>query len=238
MRRLELFQQTRALDGAWIILRLDGRGFSKLTEAHFKKPFDPHFKEAMTLATIATAQDFNATLAYTQSDEISLLLHQDTQLFDRRVEKLTTLSASLASVTFALKTQLPVQFDGRIWLGASLEQVRQYFLWRQHDATRCALATVCYWTLRNEGLSASAANNQLHKSSVSQKNELLFARGVNFNDLPIWQRRGTVTSWRTFDKLGFNPITQQEVSSSRRELVTDEAIPFGDAFGDYILDHL
>ena len=107
MRRLERSQQTRALDGAWIILRLDGRGFSKLTEAHFAKPFDPHFKEAMTLATLATAQDFNAVLAYTQSDEISLLLHKDTQLFDRRVEKLTTLSASLASVTFALKTQHP-----------------------------------------------------------------------------------------------------------------------------------
>lgn len=214
MRRLELFQQTRALDSAWIILRLDGRGFSKLTEAHFEKPFDPRFKEAMTIAALATAQDLNAKLVYTQSDELSLLLPQDTQLFDRRVEKLTTLAASLASVSFALHTQLPVQFDGRLWLGASLEQVRQYFLWRQHDATRCALSTLCYWTLRNEGLSASAANQQRHKSSVSQKNELLFARGINFNDLPVWQRRGTVTLWQSFDKEGFNPISGQTVTTS------------------------
>jgi tRNA(His) 5'-end guanylyltransferase len=41
--------------------------------------------------------------------------------------------------------------------------------------------------------------------SVGYKNELLFQNGINFNDVPTWQKRGTGVYWETFQKEGFNP---------------------------------
>src|SRR5262245_28344970 len=43
MRRLEWFHSLRVPEGAWTILRLDGRGFSGFTEARCEKPFDERF---------------------------------------------------------------------------------------------------------------------------------------------------------------------------------------------------
>ncbi|MGZ6390495.1 MAG: tRNA(His) guanylyltransferase Thg1 family protein, partial [Ktedonobacterales bacterium] len=48
MRELEYFHQLRALPGAWIVLRLDGRGFSRFTASRFEKPFDPTLHSLMT----------------------------------------------------------------------------------------------------------------------------------------------------------------------------------------------
>ena len=59
-------------------------------------------------------------------------------------------------------------------------------------------------------------------------------RGVNFNELPVWQRRGAVIAWETYEKEGFNPKTNEAVTTSRRRLATDWDIPMKDAFGEYI----
>ncbi len=40
MRALEYFHSLRFLPGAWVILRLDGHGFSRFTETRYEKPFD------------------------------------------------------------------------------------------------------------------------------------------------------------------------------------------------------
>ena len=47
MRALEWFHSLRALPGAWLILRVDGRGFSRLTKEGFEKPFDDRFHTLM-----------------------------------------------------------------------------------------------------------------------------------------------------------------------------------------------
>lgn len=234
MRRLEAFHDLRAPDHHWIIIRVDGRSFSKLTETSFNKPFDERFKTLMAQSTHALMTDLQACIAYTQSDEISLLLPKHTQHFDRRVEKLVSTSAAAASAHFSLGLGQPVQFDARLWLGADLDQVQQYFQWRRADATRCALNTACYWALRHDGLSPARAHSLLQAAPVSQKNELLLERGINFNALPAWQRHGYVTSWRTYEKAGFNPITKQTVHTTRRALFTDEDLPDRARFADYI----
>lgn len=46
MRALEWFHTLRCLPGAWVVLRLDGRGFTKFTEREgFEKPFDLRFQD-------------------------------------------------------------------------------------------------------------------------------------------------------------------------------------------------
>ena len=102
MRQLEWFHSLRLLPGAWVILCLDGRGFSRFTEVRCEKPFDLSFHTWMTQTAQALLEEFQGVYAFTESDEISLLFPRDWGLFDREVEKVVSLSAGLASATFSL----------------------------------------------------------------------------------------------------------------------------------------
>ncbi|MBR0502119.1 MAG: hypothetical protein IJJ77_02620 [Paludibacteraceae bacterium] len=46
--------------------------------------------------------------------------------------------------------------------------------------------------LRKSGASATDAQKQISGISNADKNELLFSHGINYNNLPMWQRRGVV----------------------------------------------
>jgi tRNA(His) 5'-end guanylyltransferase len=43
------------------------------------------------------------------------------------------------------------------------------------------------------------------------KNELLFQHGINFNDLPTWQRRGVGLYWQEYRIAGYDPQQQRAV---------------------------
>ena len=44
-----------------------------------------------------------------------------------------------------------------------------------------------------------------------QKHDLLFENGINFNELPAWQKRGFGVYFQTALKEGFNPQTGETV---------------------------
>jgi tRNA(His) 5'-end guanylyltransferase len=234
MRRLEWFHSLRLPEGAWTILRLDGRGFSGFTETRCQKPFDQEFHGWMTQTTRALLEEFQGVYAYTESDEISLLFGRDWDLFDRELEKAISLSAGLASAVFSLACGTVAHFDSRAILAAQDEQVFDYFRWRQADATRCALNGWCYWTLRKAGQSVSQATQALEGKSVADKNELLFQAGINFNELPLWQRRGTGLYWENYQREGYNPKLNQPVLATRRRIKVDEELPLGEDYARLI----
>jgi len=60
---------------------------------------------------------------------------------------------------------------------------------------RGALNSLSYWALRRDGKNERQATATLHKQGVAFKNDLLFGYGINFNETPVWQRRGTVLYW-------------------------------------------
>jgi tRNA(His) 5'-end guanylyltransferase len=234
MRALECFHTLTILPGTWPVLRLDGRGFSRLTEARFEKPFDLRFHELMCTTAQALLVELGGLYAYTESDEISLLLPRDSQLFDREVEKLVSLSAAIASGTFSLALGAAAQFDSRIWVGAQPTLVVDYFRWRQADAARCALNGWAYWTLRRSGSSVGEATSRLLGASVADKNELLFQRGTNFNELPSWQKRGTGLYFEPYHKQGYDPKLGQSVTATRRRVKVDGDLPIGDDYVRFI----
>jgi tRNA(His) 5'-end guanylyltransferase len=234
MRRLEVYHSTRCPDGAWVVLRLDGRGFSRLTESQCDKPFDERFHHWMVAVARAVLEDVGGVCAYTESDEVSVLLPRDWALFDRELEKAVSVSAGLASATFSLACGAVGHFDARAIVAPTDEQVVDYFRWRQADGSRCALNGWCYWMLRKEGIDARAATRQLSGLTVADKNEMLFRRGVNFNDLPLWQRRGALLSWETYPHTGRNPVTQEDVATTRRRVQVDRELPMGDEYATMI----
>jgi tRNA(His) 5'-end guanylyltransferase len=229
-RAREYFHALTVLPGAWTVVRVDGRGFSRFTEQRFDKPFDPRFSELM----VATARDLLTELggryAYTESDEISLLLEPGFDLFGRGVEKLVSISAGIASAAFTQAAGEPAHFDSRLWLGVTVADVVDYFSWRQADAARCALNGWCYWTLRHAGQSRQEATRAMDGTSAADKNELLLRHGVNFNDLPTWQRRGVGLWWETYERPGYDPVRGTEVTASRRRIAVDRELPMKDAY--------
>ena len=235
MRAGESFHALRTPPGAWAVLRLDGRGFSRLTEARFDKPFDLRFHELMCETARAVVADLGALFAFTESDEISVLLPRASTVFDREVEKLVSISASIAGGVFSLGLGALACFDSRLWIGARADDVADYFRWRQADAGRCCLNGWAYWTLRKAGRTVAEATRQLEGTTVADKNELLFQHGVNFNDLPTWQKRGTAVRWESYEKEGVNPKTCERVSAVRLRLAVDRALPLGGAFARAIV---
>ena len=121
---------------------------------------------------------------------------------------------------------------------ALMDRVADYFIWRQEDSHRNSLNAHCYWALRKEGVSALKATSLLEGMSVPDKNELLFSKGINYNDLPNWQKRGVGVAFRDVVKEGFNPVKNEKVTTLRRELTADFDLPLGDDYRQYILNLL
>jgi tRNA(His) 5'-end guanylyltransferase len=105
-----------------------------------------------------------------------------------------------------------------------------YFRWRQADAARCALNGWCYWTLRKAGRSVAQATDALAGQDVAFKNELLFQSGINFNDLPAWQRRGTGLYREEYEREGFDPKRGVAVAVTRRRVKVDRDLPTGEDY--------
>jgi tRNA(His) 5'-end guanylyltransferase len=105
MRSLEYFHNLRLLPRAWAIVRVDGRGFSQFTELRFDKPFDLKFHELMVQTTKALLEEIQGIYAYTETDEISVLCRPEWDFFDRSLEKIVSISASIASATFTHASQ-------------------------------------------------------------------------------------------------------------------------------------
>jgi tRNA(His) guanylyltransferase len=235
-RSREWFHGLRLLPGMWPIVRVDGRSFTSFTEDRFDKPFDEHFSHCMVTAATALVTELDGVYAYTESDEISVLLSPRGDLFGRSLEKLVSISAGITSATFTHACGEPAHFDSRVWLGTAVADVVDYFSWRQSDAARCALNGWCYWTLRKSGDSAGETTRRLKRASVADKNELLFKHGINFDDLPLWQRRGIGLLWETYVKQGFNPVTGQPVHADRRRLLVDHDLPMKDEYRSLVAD--
>lgn len=132
-----------------VIIRIDGHNFKSLTK-HFDKPFDTKFRAAMRSTTHELVRQFQgAVFAYTQSDEISILLkdytHLDTQAaYKNNLQKLVSLSASYATMFFNKYMDgygYPATFDSRAF-NIPKEEVVNYFYWRQLDCKRNAIAMI------------------------------------------------------------------------------------------------
>lgn len=165
-----------------IYARIDGRGFSKFT-AGMSRPFDPR----MTLAMQAVAQhlvaETCATVAYVQSDEISLLwkapTHETNVFFDGKIAKMTSVLASLAAAAMAhqvrgwkpYEDRLP-HFDARVIQLPDETEAANMILWRVLDAQRNAVTSAAR---------ARFDHAALQGKSVEEMRRMLTAAGIDFD---------------------------------------------------------
>ena len=131
-----------------------------------------------------------AQFAYTQSDEISILLTDftsiDTQAwFGSNLQKLVSVSASLATGYFnkqarEFKDELAF-FDSRVFIIPDPIEVENYFIWRQKDTERNSISMLAQ---------ANFSHKELHKKSCSDMHEMLHTKNINWNDQPARFKRG------------------------------------------------
>jgi tRNA(His) 5'-end guanylyltransferase len=223
------------------VARIDGRSFTKLTKeiGKFETPFDIKFRDLMVETTKHLMNcGFKVIYAYTESDEISLLFDLDIDVFGRKIRKYNSILAGEASSKFSLLFNDIGAFDCRICQLPNEKVVVNYFRWRNEDAHRNALNSYCYWTLRKNGFNKRRATKSLENKSVSEKNELLFSYGINFNDVPNWQKRGIGLYWVKEDKPGYNPKDGTTVIVKRNTLTVNYDLPMRDAYSEFIMNIL
>ena len=242
MRVFETAHDLCVLPGLHMVARLDGRGFTRLTkEVHkFEAPFDERFRDLMlgTAEYLMTGCGFHVVYGFTQSDEISLLFAPDEQGFGRKLRKLNSILAGEASGKFSLLLGAVAAFDCRVSQLPTTDHVVDYFRWRNEDAHRNALNAHGYWLLRRQGKTVAEATAGMSGLSVAAKNELLFQSGINFNDLPLWQKRGSGLIWEEYDRPAENPVSGEAVVARRRRVRRDLELPMKDDYSAFLRDLL
>lgn len=184
-----------------ICARLDGKRFSRWTDG-LERPYDQRLSELMVETTRWLVRETQALIGYTQSDEISLVFHTDDpkqQLFlDGRIQKLASVLASMTTAQFnsLARTSIPERadrlalFDCRVWTVPNRIEAANVLLWRERDATKNSLSMAArhYYD-----------HGDLHRRSTSELRELLFAKGINWNDYPPFFKRGSFVRRETVE---------------------------------------
>jgi len=123
-----------------VILRLDGKAFHTLLKKA-EKPFDETVTIVMNKVCEKLIKEIQgATFCYTQSDEINIFINNYQSLvfdpwFDNKIQKICSITASIASVEFSKLYGKDAVFDCRA-LVLPKEDVVNYFIWRQKDWVR------------------------------------------------------------------------------------------------------
>lgn len=195
MKAYEGTSQNELLRRTPVIIRLDGKSFHTYTK-NFERPFDTVLHTAMVAATaelVASIQ--GCVVGYTQSDEISLLLRDWDKLetdcwYGYNVQKLVSVSASICTYAFnkaiyntgIYVNMPPAYFDSRAY-NIPKEEVCNYFVWRQQDASRNSI---------NSLAQSLYSQKQLNGKKVSDVHDMLMLeKGINWNDLDTWKKRGS-----------------------------------------------
>ena len=188
-----------------VIIRVDGRAFHTFTKG-FQRPFDDVLARAMRETAVALCKEISgAKLAYTQSDEISILITNndtvDTQpWFDNNLQKLTSLSSSIATRAFDNAFQGAISeynesfnlyttyfrvlhkatFDARAFV-LPADEVCNYFIWRQQDATRNSIQMVAQ---------SLYSHKELQKKNCDELQVMILQKGINWDHYEPWKKRG------------------------------------------------
>ena len=215
MKKYESVPKTVLMRRTPVIIRIDGKAFHTFTKG-FEKPFDKILIKTMQETTKYLCENIQgAKFAYVQSDEITIILVDydtlDTDAwFDYEVQKLCSISASMATMAFNKflyenvrkfsfnRTEAPARdkllntyldaikkgamFDARCF-NIPKEEVTNCIYWRQLDATRNSIQMVGQ---------AHFSHNELHEKTCNMIQDMLHEqKGINWNDYPTYLKRGT-----------------------------------------------
>lgn len=176
----------------YTIIRLDGKAFHTFTKNAIK-PFDDDFMHLMkNTTTILMKEIQNCKLAYTQSDEISLLLDDfadvDTQQWlGGNLQKICSVSASIATAHFNSERAKENYFDSvgyfdsRVFTIPDKTEVINYLVWRTKDAIRNSISSTAQ---------SLYSHKELHKKNVHEQLKMIKEKGVDWYEFDHVKKSG------------------------------------------------
>lgn len=212
----ENIPKTRLMRRTPVAIRIDGKSFHTFTKG-FQKPFDFVLMDAMQQTMKYLCENIQGCVfGYTQSDEITLILVDYQKFtsdawFDYEVQKLTSVSASMATMAFnkyfsenvveynlthdplvkrreglldnyISAVEKGALFDARCF-NIPKEEVTNLIYWRQLDATRNSIQMVGQ---------AHFSHDELQDKTCNMIQDMLMTKyGINWNDFTIPCKRGT-----------------------------------------------
>lgn len=190
--RLKMFEGIEAgrilIPNLPICVRVDGRAFHTFTRG-MNRPYDERMSKAMIETMKYLVKKTDACIGYVQSDEISLVLSDTKEpLFGGRVQKLTSIIAAMATAKFndEIHKSFPdkplAEFDCRVWNVPNRTEAANTILWREFDATKNSISMAAR---------SVYSDNQLLNKNSSDKQEMLWQKGINWDKYPVFFKRGT-----------------------------------------------
>lgn len=214
----EEIPKTKLMRRCPVAIRIDGKSFHTFTKK-FEKPFDEVLIDTMQETMKYLCENIQGcVLGYTQSDEITLILIDYKKLnsdawFDYEVQKMCSIAASMATMAFNRFFMYEYEefnrwvnegnptdenrrlndiyydamckgamFDARCF-NIPKEEVTNLIYWRQLDASRNSIQMVGQ---------ANFSHKELQNKSCNQIQDMLMEqKGINWNDFPIYQKRGS-----------------------------------------------
>jgi len=170
-----------------IIIRVDGKGFTKLTSNLPKPCYDFNHVMANTMLYVIKEMQ-GAVFGYCQSDEITFVLKNDQSLetqpwFQNRVQKIVSVSSALATKGFEKSIQTldksinligDAVFDARVFAVPSIVEAANNIIWRQKD---------CYKNAVSMAAQSKFSHNALQtKNTTERKKFLLDKYSIDFDD--------------------------------------------------------
>lgn len=266
----EQIPKTKLMRRCPVAIRIDGKAFHTFTRG-FQKPFDEVLIKSMQGTMKYLCENIQGcVLGYTQSDEITLILVDYKKLtssafFDYEVQKLCSIAASMATMAFNkffekyvdeyrfskwdgvsnyedgtwgyIQTLLNAvdkgaMFDARCF-NIPKEEVTNLVYWRQDDASRNSIQMVGQ---------ANFSHKELHKKSRNDIQDMLMTqKGINWNDFPTYQKRGSccVRNKIVIESDGVMATAQlRDTSKSENEWIIDTEIPIFKGEGREYIDRL
>lgn len=179
----------------YTIIRLDGKAFHTYTRG-LNKPFDANLFADLDVAIICMLPEIQgAVFAYTQSDEISILLTdfatpQTSAWFDGNLQKICSVSAALITAKFNKERwqrcfgsygtvcdarmygfNSIAYFDARVFTIPDRTEVMNYFIWRNQDCSRNSVSMVAQ---------SLFSHKELQGKSTADMHEMIHGAGKNW----------------------------------------------------------
>lgn len=257
--------KTKLMRRCPVIIRIDGKAFHTFTRG-FQKPFDEILINSMQETMKYLCENIQGcVLGYTQSDEITLILVDYKKLtssawFDYEVQKICSISASMATMAFnkffrdnvddyiyenwddqylynyiaTLQGAVDrgAMFDARCF-NIPKEEVTNLVYWRQLDASRNSIQMVGQ---------ANFSHKELQNKSCNDIQDMLMTqKGINWNDLPTYQKRGSCCVRNKivlFRDSIMKTVQLRDTSKSENEWIIDTKIPIFKNEGREYIDRL
>ncbi|GAV51954.1 hypothetical protein ZYGR_0AF04260 [Zygosaccharomyces rouxii] len=201
-------QRDVLLPETYIVVRIDGKKFHEFSNYYgFEKPNDTRALKLMNACAKNVVLQYRSEviLAYGESDEYSFILRSDTALYNRRIDKISSLFVSLFTSQYVMLWPkfFPVNpldvkhlpfFDSRCVSYPNLKCTKDYLSWRFVDTHINNLYNTVFWQLVQKcGLTTREAENKLSGTVSSEKQEILFSEcGINYNNEPEMFKKGSL----------------------------------------------